>query len=79
MTLDSGDTLLTEKKFVVGRVAPELEIPFDIPSPGGSELEIVCSIKGLRDVTVSGITIAEREEAEPSKAKWFGLKSAFRG
>lgn len=79
VTLDSGDTLLAEKKFVVGRVVPELEIPFDIPSPGGSELEVVCSIKGLRDVTVSSITISERVEAEPAKPKWFGLKSAFRG
>ena len=58
-------------------VVPVLQVDFDITDENASELEVVCSIKGLTGMSVSGVTIAEREQAVPSQSKWSRLRFAL--
>jgi hypothetical protein len=89
VTLDAGDRLLAKRTLTIAAgPAPRLEIPFDVPAPRGVKMELVCGIKGLRGIAVSGITIRERLASEPLDAggpkqgrpasRWFTRRKASR-
>lgn len=89
VTLDAGERLLARRTLAIGAgPAPRLEIPFDVPAPNGVKMELVCGIKGLRGIAVSGITIRERLASEPLDAgqpkqgrpasRWFTRRKAPR-
>lgn len=72
VTLDSGNTALAEKTFILGNgTLPKLEIAFDIPGDEAVKLEVVCNIKGVRRVAVSSLVISARvmELASPPRAR----------
>jgi len=89
VTLNAGNRLLAERTLAItAGPAPRLEIPFDVPAPRGVKMELVCGIKGLRGIAVSGITISERLASEPLDAgrpkqgrlasRWFTRRKASR-
>ncbi|HEY0207329.1 MAG TPA: WavE lipopolysaccharide synthesis family protein [Acetobacteraceae bacterium] len=58
---DGGDRMLAERRLEVDAgSAPLLDIRFDVTDAKASRLEVVCSIKGLRGIAVSAVTIAQR-------------------
>ena len=61
VSADGGDRMLAERRLDVDAgSAPVLDIRFDVADAKASQLEVVCSIEGLRGIAVSAVTIAER-------------------
>ncbi len=71
VTRDAGGKTIAKRVVRTSQKSTKnLNISFDISAEGASELEVVCSVKGLQEISASGLTIEHAESVVPRPTKW---------
>lgn len=74
VTVNGGKTVLARRKFAVTPdAAPSFRIPFHVAAPDVSDLEVVCNVRGLKRIVVSGLTISRQDGAVSPRTRVFRL------